>query len=103
MPDIFNEIDKLHEEINSLRPLDNNLLKQIKEYYRIGLTYTSNALARLIHKFFFTIKLYMFISLCAQRNEPKKGARQKAYPPPVPRCNGNFETRFARTGRNSFP
>ncbi len=44
MPDIFNEIDKLHEEINSLRPLDNNLLKQIKEYYRIGLTYTSNAL-----------------------------------------------------------
>ena len=44
MPDIFNEIDKLHEEINSLRPLDNNLLKQIREYYRIGLTYTSNAL-----------------------------------------------------------
>ena len=44
MPDIFEEIDKLHEEINSLRPLDNNLLNQIKEYYRIGLTYTSNAL-----------------------------------------------------------
>ena len=44
MTDIFSEIDKLQEEINSFRPLDNNMLKQVKEYYRIGLTYTSNAL-----------------------------------------------------------
>ena len=44
MTDIFSEIDKLQEEIISFRPLDSNLLKQIKEYYRIGLTYTSNAL-----------------------------------------------------------
>lgn len=44
MTTIFKEIDKLQEEINNFRPLDNNLLKQIKEYYRIGLTYTSNAL-----------------------------------------------------------
>lgn len=38
------EIDKLQKEINKYRPLDNHLLSQIKEYYRIGLTYSSNAL-----------------------------------------------------------
>lgn len=44
MKTIFQEIDALQEEINSYRPLDRDLLKQIREYYRIGLTYTSNAL-----------------------------------------------------------
>ncbi len=44
MPDIFDEIDKLQQEIRSREPLDDHLLQQIKEYYRIGLTYTSNAL-----------------------------------------------------------
>jgi Fic family protein len=44
MKDIFKEIDALQKEANSHRPLDAHLLKQIREYYRIGLTYTSNAL-----------------------------------------------------------
>ena len=44
MREIFAEIDKLHKEINSFRPLSKNILKQFKEYYRVGLTYTSNSL-----------------------------------------------------------
>lgn len=41
---IFQEIDLLQKEINSLRPLKEEYLKQIREYYKIGLTYSSNAL-----------------------------------------------------------
>jgi Fic family protein len=41
---IYEEIDKLQAQINKHRPLDKHLLDQIKEYFRIGLTYTSNAL-----------------------------------------------------------
>jgi Fic family protein len=37
-------IDKLQEEINRYRPLSRSALRQLKEYYRIGLTYSSNAL-----------------------------------------------------------
>ncbi len=37
------EIDKLNEQIDQFRPIDKDLLKQIKEYYRIALTYSSNA------------------------------------------------------------
>jgi len=44
MNSILTEIDKLQKEINAFRPLEGDLLKQIKEYYRIGLTYSSNAL-----------------------------------------------------------
>ena len=44
MTEILSEIDKLQKEINSYRPLSSNTLKQLKEYYRVGLTYTSNAL-----------------------------------------------------------
>ena len=44
MINILKEIDKLQKEINSLRPLPKDTLKQLKEYYRVGLTYTSNAL-----------------------------------------------------------
>ncbi len=44
MKDILHEIDALKEEINSYRPLNSHLLKLIKEYYKIGLTYSSNAL-----------------------------------------------------------
>ncbi len=44
MSDIFNEIDQLQDEINRHRPFSPPLLKQVKEYYRIGLTYSSNAL-----------------------------------------------------------
>ncbi len=42
--DIFKEIDSLQREINSHRPLSADFLKQIKEYYKIGLTFSSNAL-----------------------------------------------------------
>ncbi len=44
MNSILTEIDKLQKEINAFRPLEGDALKQIKEYYRIGLTYSSNAL-----------------------------------------------------------
>ena len=42
--DVFKEIDSLQDEINSYRPLSPELVKQLKEYYKIGLTYSSNAL-----------------------------------------------------------
>lgn len=38
------KIDALQTDIASLRPLDEDELSQLKEYYRIGLTYSSNAL-----------------------------------------------------------
>jgi len=44
MLETLKEIDKLQKEINSYRPLPANTLNQLKEYYRVGLTYTSNAL-----------------------------------------------------------
>lgn len=44
MKGILTEIDKLQQEIDSYRPLSANTLKQLKEYYRVGLTFTSNAL-----------------------------------------------------------
>jgi Fic family protein len=40
----INEAEQLQREINSMRPLSRQALKQLKEYYRIGLTYSSNAL-----------------------------------------------------------
>lgn len=42
--DIFREIDALQKEIQRLRPLNADFLKQIREHYKIGLTYSSNAL-----------------------------------------------------------
>jgi Fic family protein len=44
MKKLFNGIDALKGEIDQHRPLDIHLLGQIKEYYRIGLTYSSNAI-----------------------------------------------------------
>lgn len=44
MKSLLKEIDALQKEINSHRPLDPRLLKQIREYYKIGLTYSSNAI-----------------------------------------------------------
>lgn len=44
MPDIFSEIDRLQKQIDSFRPLPKETLKQLKQFYRIGLTYSSNAL-----------------------------------------------------------
>ena len=38
------EVEALQKEINEYRPLSRHALKQLKEYYRIGLTYSSNAL-----------------------------------------------------------
>ena len=38
------EIDALKAQIQQHRPLDGHTLQQLKEYFRIGLTYTSNAL-----------------------------------------------------------
>jgi len=37
-------IDELKARIDDFRPLDKSLLKQVREYFRIGLTYSSNAL-----------------------------------------------------------
>lgn len=41
---VFEEIDKLQEEINSYKPFKPEILKQIKEYYKIEQTYSSNAI-----------------------------------------------------------
>lgn len=42
--EILNKIDLFQKEVNALRPFEGEMLDQIKEYYRIGLTWTSNAL-----------------------------------------------------------
>lgn len=44
MQDLLNRIDSLQAEINTYRPFDEPMLEQLKAYYRIGLTYSSNAL-----------------------------------------------------------
>lgn len=41
---ILSKIDALKVKIDAHRPLDNYLLKQIREYFRIGMTWSSNAL-----------------------------------------------------------
>jgi len=41
---ILKKIDELNDRINAHRPIEKRLLKQIKEYFRIGLAYSSNAL-----------------------------------------------------------
>ncbi len=41
---LIKEIDKLQKEINSLRPFSGINLKNLKNYFKIGLTYSSNAL-----------------------------------------------------------
>lgn len=38
------DIDKLKLELDKFRPLDENVLIQLKQYYKISLTYTSNAI-----------------------------------------------------------
>lgn len=38
------EIDTLKSKIDSFKPLGTEVLKQLQEYYRVGLTYSSNAL-----------------------------------------------------------
>ena len=44
MKEILSKVDEAQEKINALRPFSNEMNHQIKEYFRIGLTYSSNAL-----------------------------------------------------------
>lgn len=44
MKTLLNKIDHLQQEIDQYRPLEEPMLSQLKSYYRIGLTYSSNAL-----------------------------------------------------------
>jgi Fic family protein len=41
---MFERIDAYKARIDAVRPFEGNMLKQIKDYYRIGLTWSSNAL-----------------------------------------------------------
>lgn len=41
---MFEKVDIYKARIDDLRPFEGSMLKQIKDYYRIGLTYSSNAL-----------------------------------------------------------
>lgn len=43
-PNKIKEIDELQKQINSYRPLKKKFRNNLKEYFRIGLTYTSNAI-----------------------------------------------------------
>ncbi len=42
--DKIEQVNQLQKQINQLRPLTRDALLQLREYYRIGLTYSSNAL-----------------------------------------------------------
>ena len=44
MKDILKKIDSIKAEIDAHRPMDAHMVKQLREYFRIGMTYTSNAL-----------------------------------------------------------
>jgi Fic family protein len=44
LENILNEIDKLQKEVNALRPFSKNKIGDLKDYFKIGLTYSSNAL-----------------------------------------------------------
>ena len=40
----INKLDLYQNIINELRPFEGEMLNQVKEFYRVGLTWTSNAL-----------------------------------------------------------
>ncbi len=42
--EILNKIDRFQKEINGLRPMEGDMLRLIQDDYRVGLTWTSNAL-----------------------------------------------------------
>ena len=44
MDKLLKEIGRLRKEINAMRPLPPELAKQVRAYYKVGLTYASNAL-----------------------------------------------------------
>ena len=41
---IYEKIDRFHESISGIRPFKGHMLKQLKDYYRVGLTWSSNAI-----------------------------------------------------------
>ena len=41
---LFEKIDRYKGAIDEVRPFEGDMLKQLKDYYRVGLTWTSNAL-----------------------------------------------------------
>lgn len=41
---IYEKIDRYHKAISEIRPFEGHMLKQLKDYYRIGLTWSSNAI-----------------------------------------------------------
>ena len=44
MEDLLLKIDQLRDKINALRPIKGDGLEKLKDYYNVGLTYSSNAL-----------------------------------------------------------
>jgi len=44
MKDILKKIDSIKAKIDAYRPMDSHMVKQLREYFRIGMTYSSNAL-----------------------------------------------------------
>ncbi len=44
MKETLRKIDLLKSKVDAYRPIDAHILKQLREYFRIGMTYSSNAL-----------------------------------------------------------
>lgn len=44
MSDILKKIDSLKSDLDGYRPFSDHVVKQLRDYYRVGLTYTSNAI-----------------------------------------------------------
>jgi Fic family protein len=42
--DIYERITEYKKRIDEAKPFEGDILRQLREYYRIGLTYTSNAI-----------------------------------------------------------
>ena len=42
--DVLQKIDSIKSVLDGYRPFPDHVVKQLKDYYRIGLTYTSNAI-----------------------------------------------------------
>ena len=50
MNDILSKIDSIKSVLDGYRPFPDHAVKQLKDYYRIGLTYTSNAIEGNTHR-----------------------------------------------------
>ena len=44
MKGILRKIDSIKTKIDAHRPLDSHMVRELREYFRIGMTYSSNAL-----------------------------------------------------------